>query len=352
MSLAALFPKRCGPIGVDIGSRSIKLLQFDAAQAAVREAVRWDMPSDAPGSSAQQDDRVNDALRRAREGRNFRGCDAVLCVGGEHLWAQNIRIPQGDSSKTAAAVRSEAGARLPFVLEEAELRYVEIDDVKQANATRREVVALACHRPSLNRLASVAKRAGLRPVAIDAAPAAMLRCYGRQLRRETDQLQRRMFVGVGATGTTVLIAQGDAAMVVKRIDLGGRHFDEAVSKCLKLAIGDAASLRRHDGDRAADQRDPEIAQGINDAIYPLFDRLAQELSLCARYHSVTFRGQPLSRVILGGGEAGSALAERIANRLGVPCELGNPLRPFRHEHIAGRLSQWDVAAGLALRPTQ
>ncbi len=30
--------KRCGPIGVDIGSRSVKLLQFDAAQTRIWEA--------------------------------------------------------------------------------------------------------------------------------------------------------------------------------------------------------------------------------------------------------------------------------------------------------------------------
>ncbi len=30
-------------------------------------------------------------------------------------------------------------------------------------------------------------------------------------------------------------------------------------------------------------------------------------------------------------------------------ELGNPLRPFERGPAAGRLGQWDVAAGLALR---
>lgn len=349
MSLASLIPKQCGPIGVDIGSRSIKLLQFDAARNAVHEAVRWDMPLDEPAGREQQDERLVEALHRAREGRAFRGSDAVLCLGGEKLFAQNLRVPPADESKMPAAVRAEAATRLPYAVDEAEIRYVEIDDIKQGDTVRREVVVLACHRPSLNRLASVAKRAGLRPVAIDVTPAALLRCYARQLRRETDQQQRCLFVGVGAASTTVVVAQGSAAMVVKRVEIGGRDFDEAVARSLKLSFGDAESLRRHNADRPVDQRDAEISDGINYAIFPLYDRLAHELSLCSRYLSVTFRGQPLARVVLGGGEANPALADRIATRLDLPCELGNPLRPFRHDRIAGRFGQWDVAAGLALR---
>ena len=81
----------------------------------------------------------------------------------------------------------------------------------------------------------------------------------------------------------------------------------------------------------------------------MLDRLAQELSLCVRYHSVTFRGQPLSRVVLGGGEANQSLADLLNQRLDVRCELGEPLRAYEQNLAAGRKSQWDIAAGLALK---
>ena len=92
---------------------------------------------------------------------------------------------------------------------------------------------------------------------------------------------------------------------------------------------DAAALRRHNGDRRADQRDPEIARSIAEAIRPVLERLAQEMSLCLRYYSVTFRGQPLAQVVLGGGEASPSLVEWFAARIDLPCELGNPLRTLR-----------------------
>lgn len=71
--------------------------------------------------------------------------------------------------------------------------------------------------------------------------------------------------------------------------------------------------------------------------------------MCLRYYSVTFRGQPLVRVVVSGGEANESLLENLTARLGLPCELGDPLRSFEKQGSWGRVGQWDMAAGLALR---
>ncbi len=340
---------RCGPIGVDIGSRSVKLLQFDAARTRVCEAARWELPLEPAAKPERRDGRVVEAIRHAREGRNFRGRDAVLCLGSGSLFVQNIRVALASGDELTKIVHFEAAGRLPFGSEEAEVRYLEADDVKQGDTIRREVILLACHRPSLDRLIGIAEQSGLRPVAVDVEPVAMLRCYSRQFRRDDDQQRRMMFVTVGASSTVAVIARGTDTMFVKYIDIGGRHFDEAAAKGLKMTPGDAAALRRHNADRQASQRDAEIARGLDEAVRPALDRLAHELSLCLRYYSVTFRGQPLAQMVLGGGEATDLLAEWLSARLELPCEVGNPLRPFQQGGLAGRVGQWDVAAGLALK---
>jgi type IV pilus assembly protein PilM len=196
---------------------------------------------------------------------------------------------------------------------------------------------------------SVAEEAGLRPVAVDVAPAAMLRCYRRQFRRDDDQQRRMMLVNIGASNTTVVIARGPSTMFIKYIDVGGRHLDEAVARHLKMTPGDAAALRRRNADYPDAERDAEIARGIDESVRPVLDKLAHELSLCLRYYSVTFRGQPLAQVILGGGEATESLSQWLAARLDLPCDVGNPLRPFEKGPASGRNCQWDIAAGLALR---
>ena len=71
--------------------------------------------------------------------------------------------------------------------------------------------------------------------------------------------------------------------------------------------------------------------------------------MCIRYYGVTFRGQPLAQLILGGGEATESIQQWLAGRIDLPCELGDPLRDLDTPGVSGRKGQWEIAAGLALR---
>jgi type IV pilus assembly protein PilM len=341
--------RRHGPIGVDIGSRSVKLVQLNSDRTEIREAVRWDLPPAGADDPTARTPRIVQALAQAREGRAFRGHEAVFCLAAGDVIVQNIRVPQSTGEDLKQVVHAEAASRIAFDAAETELRYLEADNVRQGDAVRREVILLACPRTAVQQLLDVAASAGLTPVAIDVEPTAMLRCYSAQFRRDADQQLRMMFVNVGASVTTVVIARGDHPMFIKRVEFGGNLLDESVARSLKMKLAEAVALRRHNGDRRADRRDPEVARGIDQATRPLLDRLAHELSMCIRYHSVTFRGQPLSRILIGGGEATAALSEAIQERLGMPCELGNPVRVLQSPPLPGRIGQWDIATGLAMR---
>ena len=343
--------RRYGPIAVDLGSQSVKLLQLSADRTRVLEAARWDLPArtnqDATAEQRMQD--YAEAIRMARQGRNFRGREAVLCLGARELFVQNIRVPKAAGGDLDKIVKQEAAGRLPFSIAEAELRYFEAADVRQGEATKREVILLACHKPVLNATLGIFDTVGLCPVAVDVEPAAVLRCYCAQYRRDEDRQQRAMFVHVGASNTAVIIARGDEALFIKYIDVGGQHMDDAVASHLNMAPAEASALRRHNGDRRAEAQDPEVSRSVANAVRSVIDRLASEISMCIRYHSVTFRGQPLARVILGGGESNGGLQEALAERLNMKCELGDPLRALQSTAQTGRRTQWDVATGLALR---
>jgi type IV pilus assembly protein PilM len=176
----------------------------------------------------------------------------------------------------------------------------------------------------------------------------LLRAYVKQFRRDDDHLRRVMFVRVAAFNTTVVIAQGMHVFFVKYIDVGGDQLDEAVAAHLKIPPEEAATLRWNYGDRRADRQDPEIAASVNEATRGVIERLVGELALCIRYHSVAFRGQTIDRVILGGTDATQGLADVLAPRLDMTCQLGDPLRSFEPP-LPDRRAQWDVTAGLALR---
>lgn len=350
IKISSLLSRKASPIGLDIGSRSIKMVQLSADRSSVLEAARWDIPavdgdSDEPARLAA----LRSGVREAFESRPFRGQAVTLCLGAPQLFVQNIRVPKTNTDELQRQVQQEAAARVPHSVAETEIRFVEAADIRQGDTTKREVILFACHRPRLDNLLDAICDAGLRPASVDIEPAALLRSYVNGYRRDADRQQRVMYVHIGASNTFVVIAQGMETLFVKYIDLGGHQMDQAVARQLNMDLEQAALLRRHNGDRRADRQDPEVARGVAQAVRPVIDRLLNELSLCTRYHSVTFRGTPLARLVLGGGEASQRLVDSIAERLELTCELGEPLRGINIPDDLGRGSQWDIATGLALR---
>ena len=194
--------------------------------------------------------------------------------------------------------------------------------------------------------------ARLTPLAIDVEPAALARSYASQFRREADQAQRALLVHFGYARSAVVITQGDDLLFVKYVDVGGAQLDAAVARHLKMDLPEATALRRHNGDRRSDQQAPETARSINEASRPVIDRLASEIAMCVRYHSVTFRGQPIVRLVLSGGEASPQILESLSQAINLKGELSDPFRALSAPPQSHRKGQWDVAVGLALRDVE
>ena len=346
--ISKLLSRRTTPIGVDIGTRSIKLVQLSADHNELIDAASGSCEFDG-SQTREQVDQVAGSLGRVLEGRGFRGRDAVICLDQRHLFLQNMRVPKADQASVERSIQQEAAGRIPFPVAEAEMRFLEAADIRHGDAVMREVILMACHRPVLDRAIEMVERAGLRPVAVDVEPAAIMRSHVSQFRREQDHGVRSILVQVGYSSTAVTIVEGDHALFIKYIELGGKDLDEAVAQKLQMQIGEASALRRHNGDRRSDRQDPEIARSVSEATRPVVERLASELSKCVRYHSVTFRGSPLTRFVLSGGEATQQLLDLLGKRLSLQADLSDPLRVYPARSNNTRKGQWDVATGLALR---
>jgi type IV pilus assembly protein PilM len=342
--------RRYSPIGIDIGARSIKLVQLSGDRSRLIDAARVELaPVDEKASPVEQSDRLTDGIRRGLAERDFRGKEAVFCLSERQLFLQSLRVAKQSGAQLDRLVAQEAAGRVPFGLDEAELRYLEAADVRQGDQTLREVIVFAVQRAVLQQALGVVEHAKLKPVAVDVEPAALARSYAAQFRRDDDRQARALLVHIGYSRTAAMIAQTEELLFVKYIDVGGQQFDLAVSRHLKMDLQEAIALRKHNGDRRTELQDPEVARSVSEAIRPVMERLTSELAMCVRYHSVTFRGQPIVRLVISGGEATQALADSLAKQLDMKMELSDPFRSLPTLPNLGRRGQWDVAMGLAMK---
>src|SRR5687767_6258816 len=118
--------RRYTPIGIDIGARSIKLVQFTGDRSRLVDAARVDLPPLADNAKPEeQAERVSEGLRRGLKDREFRGRDVVCCLGDRQLFLQSLRVAKQSGPQLDRLVAQEVAGRLPFAIDQGEIRFLE-----------------------------------------------------------------------------------------------------------------------------------------------------------------------------------------------------------------------------------
>jgi type IV pilus assembly protein PilM len=353
-----------GPIGLDLGAGSIKMLQFADQDGgpAVIAAAHYQAPSskDDPGRrNAALEYTIAEALQRHR----FCGRDVVTALSCREFQMKSIRLPRMPPEEKASAIQFEAQDRFDIEADGQQIRHLTAGEVRHGNELKEEIIVFAAMREVVDARVRMLEALKLRPVAIDIAPCAVARSFFRFLRRAEDVKVVNVFLDVGRRGTSIVLTRGLELSFLKMVNIGGEHFNDAVAQALSISQDEAADLRiriirqtcsRRTGDQPTVPE--EIQAAVTDAVRPLIERISREVQLCLRYFAVTFRGQQPQSLTLVGGEAHApSLIRTIGEDIDVPCTIGNPLRGITRIGPIGGLDQrslqpaWAVACGLALR---
>lgn len=373
--LQRLLQRGCSPIALDIGGHSIKMLQLagGAEKWSVAATAEYALPVE--GVETEEDRRsvLSDGLERLMEVGGFAGRNVIATVPEPFMRYKNVRLPRMSDAERVEAARWEAADRLEIGDEPAQVEHLLAGEVHNGDETRDELILMAALEREVSQYTEILVDAGLRPFALEPTPLPLMRCFTRTFRRDTDQREPRVVVDLGAESTKVLIVRDGAAMFFKRIDIGGRHFDRAVAEHLGMAFDEAARLRwrvtaaenaaprREDGDAEAPADvpadDDEVRRTVADASRGVLDELSQEIGLCLRYFSVTFRGKRPEQVWLaGGGAHDERVRQTLERKLEAGVQIAEPFEgidlsgPSVQLERRGRRCEWAVALGLAMRP--
>jgi type IV pilus assembly protein PilM len=358
--LIGTWKRRCGPIGVDLGSEAVKLLQLQPTTAGLRAvaAAHQPLPSDMPATGEAYHQTLGELVTAARRAGHFTGRQVVISLPSAVVACKNMRFPTMPGPELDQAVQWEAPQRLGDAETPMTLQYLDAGAVFQGEERRRELVVMGVQTTFLEQLLELVRSIGLKPLALEAAPTALARCLSRS-DSPGSEAGAQVVLDVGRRTSKVLIARRGAVRFFKPIDIGGEHFDQAVAKHLNMEVAEAAELRRGMpyplASNDADQNASRVHHRVYEALRPVVDELAREVGLCLRYYSVTFRGRRPERVALVGGEARQPwLAPLLADTAGLEVTTIDPIDDVQRSDALpllqeGPHTEWAVAAGLSLR---
>jgi type IV pilus assembly protein PilM len=344
---------------LDIGHDSVKMIQIERAgdMLSVQAAALGALPPEARANPQSRVAKAAPLIRQWLRQHSFRGRRVVAALPRELVYIRHLRLPPVPAADLDAAVRSEAKALLPFDPAEAQVQFLPVGEVRDGGELRQEVILLAARHQDVNEFIETMSGAGLVLEALDVEACAMYRAVDRFVRRRDDEQEVHVLVDIGAHCSQVVIGRGRQIGFIKSIEIGGRHFQEAVSRKLGITLDEAQSLRRRLVDPAeapVDEKDP-VRQAAHDATRAAIEDLGREISRCLRYYAVTFRGHGPTRLRLIGGEAADPQLLATLNKLlAIPAEVSKPLLSLDTRRMSsadggGALAVWGMALGLALK---
>lgn len=349
-------PRAALPIGIDLGASGARLMQVRRTSAGlfVNAAARIDMDLDRQDDDASLRRLAGLSAARIELGK-FSGRKCVLSLDDRMLRVRSIRTPRMTDDETTAALSIDGAERLG-ISGAAQFGWIRAGDIAQGDEAHQELILFGAETSEVERVVGAFIDVGLTPVGVEPGFMACARSMSMKHRRDSDRGSVRLVADIGRDSTGLLVLRGDVVAFYKRIEWGGRMLDQAASERLGLDLETVSEIRR-ERQRGGASIDERADRAIFDAVRPMLDDLANEITMCVRYYMVTFRGERPAFAALVGGDANEPhLCDAVAKATGLDTRIGQPLESLRTEGAsfigADRregLSQWAVAAGLSLR---
>ena len=345
------------PIGLDLGSsvakaaqlclmeNEIELLAVGAIE--VPRSIRADIP--------RRLDLLSTELRKLMKSGRFKGARCILSLPAEETFVHHVRIPKVAPGDMSSAVEAELSGKLPYAVEDAVVRHVIVGEVYGEGEAKQEVLTVSTPGSTLESYLAMARRAKLDVVGINVESCAVVECFARLFRRESDSGRTILYVDLGSVSTQVVLSRGPRIVFARNLAFGGEKFDRTVAEQKDISLEEANALRRYF--QAGERNEAELEEFYRALDEPV-RAVAEELTQCLRYYESVFRNQGIERAIFVGGQAyDKRLCQAIAQRLNVPAQIGDPLIRVKRVDAVGldagldrREPQpdWAVAVGLSL----
>jgi type IV pilus assembly protein PilM len=342
------------PIGIDLGSSVAKVAQLRVSEGELELLAARQIAQQPPAGSDRTARlaQVGGELRKMLRGKEFSGHSAVLSIPAEETFVHHVRIPRVAAAEQERVIHGELRGKLPYSLESAIVRYLVAGDIPSESEPRQEVLTVSVPRAVVEGYLQMAAKARLNVVGVNIESCAIVECFARLFRRESDKSRAIMYVDIGTRSTQVVLSHGPRIVFARNLPLSGERFDGAVAEALSIPLGDARRRRR---DAMAEDADPATAEEILGAMETPIGALAAELTQCLRYYETVFRGDGVERAIfLGGGAYDKRLCQAIARRANLPAQIGDPLAKIRRGEGMESFSSetprpdWAVAVGLSI----
>jgi type IV pilus assembly protein PilM len=354
LQMPAFFSRKSAPlVGVDLSSSSVKVVELtQGAKGEVRlerYAIEFLERGAITDGSIEKPEIVAAALGRALKRSGSKAKEAALALPSASVITKKIMLPGGlRDNEYEIQVESEASQYIPFPIDEVNLDFQVLGPA--ANSPDEVDVLLAASRKEkVEDRVAIAEMVGLRAIVMDVEPYVVRTVLDHVSSYMPNQGQGQIIavISIGQSVTSVTISLNGQTVFERDQMFGGGQLTQDIVRLYGLTYEEAEIKKR-----SAEL--PDSYQ--SDLLNPFIDQAAADIGRALQFFFTSTPYTRVDKIILAGGSSIlPGLAEAVALKTQVSCEVVNPFQGMEFgESVRERQVRLDgpallIASGLAMR---
>ena len=341
-------------LAIDIGASAIRavLLTPDAQGRPTLAGLNREELSYDPAKSGELFPLLLQGIQKVAAPWGGKVKEAIFSMGGPSLFSRLLKIPVQDPGKVDQIIQFEAQQTVPAI----EQALWDYQTLPSAGTGETEALLLAIKKDSVEEVLAAAKASGLRPAAVDVAPASLLNAF---FFNYPDLAGCTLILDIGTRASNILLVEGNK-IFSRVVPLGGGTVTQAVATDLQESFLGAETLKRakgfvHPGGAYEDPADA-VAARISKLARGVLTRLHTEIERSITFFRSQQGGAKPVRVLIAGGGSLLGLTDLfLQEKLRIPVAFFQPFRrlaisPESQIHPALKnFPEWSVVVGAGLR---
>ncbi len=337
-------------LGLDIGSRNIKLIELVKEPAGPRLLAAGSIPTPPKALSSDlsgDTESIAVAIKKLVRDTGVKSRSATIALPESQVFTRVIEMPPLSTRELTSALQWEAEQYIPLPLDQVSMDSTVLRDATETGTNKMDVLLVAAPKTLLDKYMTYLELADLTPSGVETEIIAV----SRSLLASIKTVKSVMVVSLGALTTDLAILRGGILAFTRSMSAGGDALTRAISQGLGLELTQAEEYKKTYG------LEPDKLEGkIVAAAKPVMDTLVSEMKRAVTFYQQKFKTESIDVMLLSGGSARiPGMVVYIAQNLGmnVEVQLANPwigiVKDARFNVLDTEGTLFAVAIGLALR---
>jgi type IV pilus assembly protein PilM len=344
------FDKKDHLIGLDVGSRTIKL--GEVAQTKKDRILQKFGMADLPQGAIvegriKEPAAVADTIKALVKDLKVKEQNVATSVAGYSVIIKRITVGKVTEDALHDSIQYEAEQYIPFDVEDVNLDFHVIGD-HESNPNQMNVMLVAAKKEIIDEYVDVLEMADLNPCVIDIDAFALERVFEDNYLNEEGNIA---LIDIGANKMNINIVKDYMSTFTRDVSIGGEQIVREIASRFDCSLEEAEAVK------LGKMKDKAPEEEVREIIHSFTSKWCNEIRQAIDFYHSTYADEDIRKIILSGGATQTAgFAEFLSAKTSLDVQMCNPFASMSInekqndvDYLQKIAPQAVICMGLALR---